>query len=543
MEKDKDHDQDKKTRHLAMRRLKHDEVPQGVDPTVKLHDHQLKFFIGFAGNPNIKGALMVFEVGTGKTLTSILCLAHWLRQKPENRVVVLTPKSLVPNFVHALERFDPKLARDERIVVTSYEQFVVRRDIKCNNSLVIIDEAHILRKESKGVPALSDDPAVGGFFSADTDQPTGKATRVEQIMARCTHLASSKVLLLTATVFISSLNNLNNLVAMINKTQPLGKGVLEAHLDDVEFLRRHLACRVSFYRVPDEVRRQHYPQVKVLMAKWTMSPEYLKVYYEVEKNFILENQQFKDKLTTMTDMRPFYNGVRRSSILIGEDSATKIQNMIKVYRLNNDRRDQKMIVFTNFRTFGVKQIEHTLVRHQIRYAVIDGSTTSSSRDRAVLLYNRNEIQVLVLTNAAAVGLDLKGTRKIVVTELPWSWSQVQQIIGRGDRFDSHAHLPEKDRNLNVYIMTELKPVESALFDKFVDEMELIKKRAADATELNDFFRRCMLRETDDATQQMPSSDYYMYFYIMVMNIKFEKALTALERLDDVYACWKRNTIV
>ena len=518
-------------RKAAMLAVGPADVPRGNQQP---YDHQLKFFIGFAGNPHIKGALMVFEVGTGKTLVAILCLVHWLRGDPDKRVVVLTPKSLVGNFRAAIQKFDAKLVGDARITITSFEQFITHKDISCENTLVILDEVHMLRKDSGN----KDDDF---FFDAKTDVAGAKVTRVQEIMRRCTHLNNSKVLLMTATIFINSVNNLNNLVAMVNKTAPVDKRVFEGSVEDPKFLRRVLGCRVAFYRVPPEVRKEHYPRVQVSMAKWVMTPEYLELYYGIERNFIQKQDEFSAKLTDINDLRPFYNGVRRSSLMLGEDKATKILNIIKLWRIDNKQRNKAMVVFTNFRTYGVTQIEKAFQHEGIRFAVIDGSTTSSMRDKAVVMYNNNRLDVLVLTNASATGLDLKRTRKIVVTELPWSWSQVQQIIGRGDRYDSHADLPPAERTLSVYIMTELKPIEERLFDPAVARLEQLKRHPEkEPVDYKTFMKEVMARDTPDEKQKLPSSDFFMYFYIMVANMRFERVVWKLEKIEDVYTCWRKN---
>lgn len=514
-----------------MLRIGPQDVPKGRQQP---YEHQLKFFIGFSGNPQLKGALMVFEVGTGKTLVAVMCVAHWLRQDAARKAVVLTPKSLVSNFRTGIQRFDPALAGDSRIVVTSFEQFVTHKDITCDNTLVVIDEVHMLRKESRNKEE-------DFFFDAKTDELGAKATRVEEIMQRCTHLRDSKVLLMTATVFINGVNNLNNLVAMVNKTAPIDRRTFEGSVENMDFLRKHLACRVSFYKVPPEVRKQHYPRVKVLMAKWAMTEPYLDLYYGIERNFIQKQEQFSAKLTDINDLRPFYNGVRRSSLMLGEERATKVLNILKLWRLDNERRDKRMIVFTNFRHYGVTQIEKAFAQNKIRHAVIDGSTTVAMRDRAVALYNSGRLDVLLLTNAAAMGLDLKETRKIVLTELPWSWSQVQQIIGRGDRYDSHAQLPEAERELQVFVMTELKPMELPLFDQAVARLEQLKQHPEqEQVDVKTFLKEVMQRDTQDERQKLPSSDFFMYFYIMTANMKFERVLWRLEQLEDVYTCWKKN---
>ena len=47
------------------------------------------------------------------------------------------------------------------------------------------------------------------------------------------------------------------------------------------------------------------------------------------------------------------------------------------------------------------------------------------------------------------GLDLKGTRQIQLLDPHFNEEKMRQIIGRGVRYKSHAHLPENERNVEV----------------------------------------------------------------------------------------------
>ena len=58
-----------------------------------------------------------------------------------------------------------------------------------------------------------------------------------------------------------------------------------------------------------------------------------------------------------------------------------------------------------------------------------------------------DITTLVITDAGAESLDLKGVRHIVLMDSVWNKAAEEQIIGRGQRFKSHAHLPPSDRTI------------------------------------------------------------------------------------------------
>lgn len=59
-------------------------------------------------------------------------------------------------------------------------------------------------------------------------------------------------------------------------------------------------------------------------------------------------------------------------------------------------------------------------------------------------------QVLLITDAGSESIDLAGTRHVVFMDPTWTPALEDQIIGRGQRFASHAHLTEDQRTVNVW---------------------------------------------------------------------------------------------
>ena len=59
-------------------------------------------------------------------------------------------------------------------------------------------------------------------------------------------------------------------------------------------------------------------------------------------------------------------------------------------------------------------------------------------------------QVLLITDAGSESIDLAGTRHIVFMDPTWTPALEDQIIGRGQRFLSHKHLPAAQRTVTVW---------------------------------------------------------------------------------------------
>jgi len=68
-------------------------------------------------------------------------------------------------------------------------------------------------------------------------------------------------------------------------------------------------------------------------------------------------------------------------------------------------------------------------------------------------------QVLLITDAGSESIDLAGTRHIVFLDATWTPSLEDQIVGRGRRFGSHAHLPAEERVLSVWKLFLTRPAQ------------------------------------------------------------------------------------
>ena len=65
--------------------------------------------------------------------------------------------------------------------------------------------------------------------------------------------------------------------------------------------------------------------------------------------------------------------------------------------------------------------------------------------------NGDVIKVCVFSDSGNEGVNYKSVRNLIIIDLPWSYADLVQIIGRGHRSDSHSNLPEKDRVLDVFV--------------------------------------------------------------------------------------------
>ena len=61
------------------------------------------------------------------------------------------------------------------------------------------------------------------------------------------------------------------------------------------------------------------------------------------------------------------------------------------------------------------------------------------------------LEILMTTKQGAEGLNTKNVRQLYVVEPYWNPVRLDQVVGRAVRIGSHLELPEKDRNVEIYI--------------------------------------------------------------------------------------------
>jgi superfamily II DNA or RNA helicase len=98
-----------------------------------------------------------------------------------------------------------------------------------------------------------------------------------------------------------------------------------------------------------------------------------------------------------------------------------------------------------------------------RFALLTGSVPIEERERIVAMFTSDankhgELCALLLVSATgAEGLDLKNLRFVMAMEPYWVWIRYAQLFARAIRIDSHAALPESERNCQPYIYLSEPP--------------------------------------------------------------------------------------
>lgn len=420
----------------------------------------------------VNSLLVCMPTGSGKTIISLVVSMCHLRRYPEDNIIVISPKSVLNNFSKEAKKF--KLPYDKQKYRNyTYDSFITmykkNQLIDTTDSLIIIDEAHELRN-FQGV----------------------KYSIIMKIVKQC-----RKILLLTATPVINTIVDYISLINLLYKGYVVGpnnmskllKGKKQTETEteedqpkqppDIYLANPPYKLKVSTSRQTEvrmSIETKNIPIVKSLLTghvvfrkkdmnspnlpKVIMHNEYVRMSRSYHNKYVMVLLIYggvkESKLSNLVFADPikFYNGYRRAVNKIGVQDgyySTKMEHIIKIIK------GTKSIIYSNWIEYGSSLLSNILKQAGISNKQITGSVTTGERNKIVSQYNEDKIECLIITEAGAEGIDLKGVRKVIIIDPPWSPSKLEQIIGRAVRYKSHEHLPMEQRVVDVYLMQLVEP--------------------------------------------------------------------------------------
>jgi len=186
-----------------------------------------------------------------------------------------------------------------------------------------------------------------------------------------------------------------------------------------------------------------------------------------------------------------------SNVYMPDDDTVNIYDDMKTYSPKIEdigkklKVGEKTIIYSNFIKSGIAIMEKYLEKLGYRKFEIDKAMDDSisgyfgiytgdvkPEDRTATLkeYNKSNspLTILLISSSGSEGLSTIGTRAVHIIEPYWNWERVMQVMFRAIRYKSHTALPEKDRNVKVYLYIALPPKDIKTKEKTTD-MYLFKE--------------------------------------------------------------------
>ena len=403
-----------------------------------------------------KGLLVAHGMGSGKTLTSLWVAKEYLTKNRVNFVNILAPNVAVGEFIDSFERagITPQMAGKIR-VLTHDEFFLNRKGREFTQSLVIVDEAHLFT----GLKYSS-------LFKTD----------VRYIM------------LLSGT---PAPNTPSEIVPLINllcrkKEDRWTTKKWDSPATTTKAKQRFLQDKVSMYNIGPKYNylrergtefpsADNFPGYRVSTRSVKLSSSQNAEYIQLNKKVKKESQREREK-------HPFYarerkivnthplrkapgkgkpgNGVVTPKVAkVAKDVFREIKKQHGPKKSKEDpkrlRRGRLLLYAYNKETTvdlegEIRRLCAEKKDMSPKIDLYNGSTSAGERLRIKEAFNNGETDVLIISKAGSVGLDLQCTSKVFMFDLWWNIPQMNQIIGRAIRYKSHQK-PCEHEHVDVYI--------------------------------------------------------------------------------------------
>ena len=141
--------------------------------------------------------------------------------------------------------------------------------------------------------------------------------------------------------------------------------------------------------------------------------------------------------------------------------------------------EKPAIVYSHFLSSGLYPLAKMLDVNKIKYRIFTGEVKTDEKKQIIEDYNKRKFDILLVSSSGSEGLDLKRTRQIHIMEPHWNEAKIQQVIGRGIRYQSHSDLPPEERKVDVYYWYSVyNDNESLSADKYLIDIGSQKKKVA-----------------------------------------------------------------
>lgn len=433
-------------------------------------------------------ALLADEVGLGKTITTGLVIKECIVRGFVNKVLILTPPSLVDQWVAELdEKFNMKFSIIEseddwdkhdyviasidkvKIFDKNASRFKHQKAHEIPWDLLVVDEAHKLKQKN-----------------------TTRWRFVDRMQKK-------RFLLLTATPFQNDLLELYNLLHLLrrghlgtlqefrqkflfrgNKRKPLNPLELRRRLQEVMVRRKREETGINYMK--------RIPKVEVV----TLTSEEKKIYDSIcdllkTKYFAANGDELRGKLIIYAIL-PKVTSSSRSAV----ESLTKIaesekyhsetrqiaQDIIDAYgKLTKDSKieklveiidktlkrdkDAKILLYTKHPT-TLKYIIEKLEPYNLKIVEFTGGLSREEKTEKIAQFKK-DAQIMISTETGAEGLNFQFCNVLINYDLPWNPMSVEQRIGRLDRIG-------QTRDMYIYSLATKDTMEEHVVDLIINKM-------------------------------------------------------------------------
>jgi SNF2 family DNA or RNA helicase len=405
-------------------------------------EHQKKV-VDALNDPKTHGILVFHGLGTGKTITSILAAQKYLVDHPGSNCIVVLSASVREQFGAEIKRVVG--ATHPRFAIVSRERFLKMSGTGhcCSGKdVLIVDEVHNLRNPGKG--------------------------KMTAAVKKCA-MDSAKVILLSATPLVNSVAEIANLLTFFRlpsgATLPsTDKKFFEMYGDvaggtkNPSELIKKIKGAVSYHMNPKDGK--DFPKTGDLqLVDVQMTPAQELAHFSIMSKDIAKIRSTIEGDSKLSALTAFLQKPR--IVCNYYKTPSGVVHMPKIQKMGDDitkaiRSNKRCIAYSQYIEYGITPLKKIFNSKGISYVEIVGGMSDKDKQEAVKKYNNGSVKLILISKAGGEGLDLKETDEIHVLEPHFNYAALDQVFGRGIRFQSHKN-PNTVVKRFVYITNYSQP--------------------------------------------------------------------------------------
>ncbi|MFI3261036.1 MAG: DEAD/DEAH box helicase [bacterium] len=418
---------------------KNSEISLNITETNLLRDYQLTgtkwlyniYKCGFGG-------ILADEMGLGKSIQTIMFIKNVLKDKPDSKILIVAPTSLIYNWQNEFDMFGKELnysvmnmsrknrekyleTENDNIIITTYG--LIRQDVdlykKINFETIIVDEAQNIKNPAAGI-----------------SQALKELDSNSRIALTGTPIENSVVEIWSIFDFLMPgyLNTLSNFQSKYN-IKNMGEDAREILGDLNKLIKPFILRRKKkdvLFDLPDKIENKIFldllpEQKKYYVAQVKKSKEEFNKLVE-EEGFVQARFKILQLLIRLRqiciDPSIVFDNFEGESVKMVETI-----NIIKQYIDNG----HKILIFSTFKT-SLNILREKLDENNISHYQIDGSVSSINRKKLVDSFNSDNTSVFLITlKAGGTGLNLTSADVVIHLDMWWNPQAENQATDRAHR--------------------------------------------------------------------------------------------------------------
>jgi hypothetical protein len=126
---------------------------------------------------------------------------------------------------------------------------------------------------------------------------------------------------------------------------------------------------------------------------------------------------------------------------------------VEILKLMGKENPPQTVIYSNYFENGVMAFAAFLEKEGLggQFAILKPDLDPAEQAKIVNDYNEGKTKILILHPEITEGISLKGTRQLHLLEPVMNTTVFNQIVGRTVRYQSHKHLPEVQRHVDIYL--------------------------------------------------------------------------------------------